>query len=278
VKNKNQVSDEAKKDGKMPPVYTRGKRKRKIANRLRGVHEETGQEISVAVLKPEPDEDEKDPRPAMLDAATKCWERISTNEHPHGKEGCEAVRLLNESGWSWVPVLALVEQYCNYPASHLEEVHDEFKEYLRKMNKKIRRFESKITKWEAEIRAINTEIEDYLHVDVAAHAPQFTAFKGALQIAKVNSLYRTRKKEIEKESIVYLCHLIKLSTGRAHYKELANILYARAGQSFDEHTLEITMARFKEDNPSRYRDLQQGARSLLRDQPFSDQKFPPPQL
>ena len=130
----------------------------------------------------------------------------------------------------------------------------------------------------AEIRAINTEIEDYLHVDVAAHAPQFTAFKGALQIAKVNSLYRTRKKEIEKEAIVYLCHLIKLSTGRAHYKELANILYARAGQSFDEHTLEITMARFKEDNPSRYRDLQQGARSLLRDQPFSDQKFPPPQL
>ncbi len=163
------------KEKKSIQVFGETATRKKIAYRIPLKNKETGQRIEVAVFKSKQDDD-ADPRPLMLDEATKCWEVISHDcKAISHKKAVSATKLLDASGCDWVQVLAHVEQYCQYPSSELKVLHAEVAKFFLKLNRKIGKFESKMTKWETEIGKINSEIEEWLHVDATAHALNFDA-------------------------------------------------------------------------------------------------------
>src|SRR6266576_470420 len=261
------------KNGTSVQIAERKKTSKQIAYRIPLKNKETGQRIKVAFFQPD-QEDDKDPRLSMLEAAKKCWKTIS-----HDKSAVAATKLLTARGCDWVQLLALVEQYCHYPSSELKQIEIDAAKLSLELNKKIGKFESKMAKWETEIGRINSLIEEELYVDVAAHAPKFDAYKAALHVARLAALPSAKNPHIEKESIVYLYHLINLSTGRAHYKELADILQARLHSrgwgGIDADDLQRILKRFRKDNPTRYTELQKAARLGLRWAPFSQFTLPP---
>jgi hypothetical protein len=271
--------------------------KKKIAFRLLGKNEDTGCRAEVTVFQSEPQSD-VDPRPEMLAAAKKCWQAISGDD-----AASNATKSLNEKGCDWFQVLALVEQYCRYPDSRLKEEHEARAIVSDYLSKKIRRFQSKIDKWERQIRDFNSEIKKLVPIDIDPHAPNFEAYLVALDVADRLSLPSARTPKIKSESIVYLYHLARLSTGSAHFRELADILRARLNAidsrsledhspiedrslqttvkrlkqkkpHIDERLLQTTVKRFKRNNPKRYDELLRSAQFAIKWRPFSNQTFP----
>ena len=233
----------------------------------------TGQRIKVSVFKAEPaHEQEIDPRPSMQKAAFKCWNTIfqpqkdakGSHYDADTTKAYEGIKLLVDRGCDWVQIFSLIEQITVYPRSELSQMHRDMADFLAKESKKIRNFEKSVEAWEKEMREINSEIEQLHHVDVTSHAPDFEAYKAALRVAQINALPSARKANIQKESVVYLYHLLKLSTGSPHYKQLTDILNTRLRgvnrSEFDEKTLQRIVKRFKLENPEHFRKLEDGAR------------------
>ena len=185
--------------------------------------------------------------------------------------GASATRLLDKKGCDWVQLLAYVEQFCQHPKS--EAAFSEATNYLVSLNERIKKFGSKTKKWEDQINRINSQIEAELHVDVAAHAPDFEAYRAALHVAQVAALPSVKIPKIRQETVVYLYHLARLSTGRAHYKELADILQARLNankypEMVTQNYFETTLKRFKQEKTHTHFKLQKVVQIGLKWAPF----------
>lgn len=253
-------------------------RRRKVAFSLSGVNTTTGHKIKVAVFEPErDDEDRADPRPAMEEAAKKCWALISTDT------GAKNVTqdLLNK-GCDWVQLLAHVERYCEAREARWKELQKEFSKYLRGLSRKILRFDSRVEQWEVTLRKFNEEIEQLTHVDLSPHTPSFEAYRAALRVAQVNALPSGKKQKIEHECVTYLYHLLDVCTGKPRFKEVADLLQARLDcdkstrgvEPIDVETLHDIIKSFKESEWPRYNSLRQGVKFGLRFIPPSWRKLP----
>jgi hypothetical protein len=217
----------------------------------------------------------------MLKAARKCWEAIS-----HDERGKAATKLLDDGGCHWVLVLFIVENYCQHFRSEGKAEHVKFTEDMGKLSKKISKFASRVRKWEAAIEKMNSQIEDALPLDASAHTPDLVPYQTVLRVARILALPSTMDLTRKKDLIVLLYHLAKISTGKAHYRELADILQARlnAGpdqttmdeSTLDENTLKGSVKRFKREDPANYRKLGKAVRTLVEGAPFARYKLPPP--
>jgi len=241
----------------------------------------TGNRINIPVLEPE--EEEADPHFEMLNSARRCWRAISRDE-----KGKAATKLLDEKGCSWVLVLFIVEHYCQHFRPLGKREHVKFTKDMRDLNKKIAKFASRVQTWEAEIEKVNSLIENELPIDAATHTPDFGPYQAVLRVARILALPSMMDLTRKKDLIVLLYHLAKLSTGKAHYEELADILQARLNAepdqtTMDESTLDVntltrTVKRFKREHPSSYRKVEKTLRTLVKGAPFSSYKLPPAYL
>ena len=249
------------------------KLKKKIQFRLPFENLETGKTINVTVFEPE-DKPEADPN-LLLNAATTCWEAIA-----HDKEADAATKLLDASGCHWVLVLAVVEYYCRHFQPGEKAEHVKFTKSRATLNKKIEQFASRVTKWEAEIHKMNSEIEAALPIEAATHIPDFPAYSVFLNVAAVMALPSMMDLTRKKDLIVFLYHLAKSSTRRAHYKELVDIIQARLNADseqtiIDERRLKAAVKRFKREDPAGYRKSRKTAEMAVKEAAFAAYQLPP---
>ncbi len=251
---------------------------KKIQFRLRFKNPATGKRFTVTIFEPY-EQDEGNPSLLMLTAATRCWKAISQDQIAQ-----EATRTLNRKGGTWVFVLGIVEYYCQYFGPMGRKRHRDLIASLASLNKKIAKFEARVKKWEAEINEMNSSIENELPIDIATHMPSFAAYRTVLQVARELSLPSMMDLTRKKNHIVLLHHFAEVSTGKAHYKEIANILQARLDsendaampeKTIDESTLKRTVKRFKQKDPEGYRKIETAVRALLKGALFADCKIPP---
>ena len=252
---------------------------KKILIRMPIEHKVTGTKINVTIFEPE-EEGGVGPSSLMLNAATTCWEAISKD-----RDAVTATKLLNESGCHWVLVLFFVEHYCRHFQPEEKKQYKDYKDSLRKLNRKIAKFASRVVKWETRINKINSQIEDELLIDVAAHAPSLAAYKLVLDVARKLALPSMMQLKTKKECVVCLYHFARLSTGRAHYKELVDILHARLNADSDrisrmirESDLKDIVRRFKQEDPAGYRELEKAIPTLVKGAPFAAYQLPPADL
>jgi hypothetical protein len=250
---------------------------KKILIRIPFEHKVTGKKVNVTIFERE-EEDGVDPSSLMLNAATTCWKAISKD-----RDAVMATKLLNESGCNWVFVLFVVEHYCQHVRPEEKEKHVKFTEGMTKLNKKIAKFASSVAKWEARINRMNSQIEDELPIDVAAHAPSLTAYKLVLDVASMLALPSMMDLKGKKGCVICLHHFARLSTGRAHYEELADILQARLNADSQDKEIDIrdlkdTVRRFKQKDPAGYRESEKAIRTLVKGDHFAAYQLPPADL
>jgi len=249
-------------------------------------HTVTGKRINIRVLEPE--QEELDPHFEMLKVARRCWEAISGDQTSKA-----ATMRLDENRGHWVLLLFFVEHYCQHFRPQGKKEHNKFTKNIRKLKRKIAKFASSVRKWEAEIEKMNSEMEDALPIDAAAHSPDLPRYQAVLHVATVLALPSMMNATRKKDLIVLLYHLAKISTGKAHYEELADILQERLNaeseqelnpvpnqsvtneSTLDANTLKRTVTRFRREHPARYRKLEQTLRTLVEGAPFAHYELPP---
>jgi hypothetical protein len=276
-------------------------RRRKVAYRLVGVNKTTGRRIKVAVFEPEEDDDEAkpDPRRRILASAQKCWELISNNEDVR-----QTVQELLDAGCDWVQLLWCVDGFCQHYELPGTVVRTAFSKTLGPLSKRISKFERKISRWEATIREFNQEITDSTHVDLSSHTRDFEAYRAVLRVAQKAALPSGRKPHINEENATYLYHLLVRSTGRAHYREIADLIAERLkhanaaddpyqelansplfspGKSgsrrkkpaMEAWDLRYMVKRFRKNDPQRFMSLLEGVNFGLKHIPDAWRKMPP---
>lgn len=113
---------------------------------------------------------------------------------------------------------------------------------MQKLKKKMAKFASRVAKWDAEVDKMNSLIEDELPIDATTHTPDFARYQAFLRVARILALPSMMDRARKRDLIVFLYHLAKLSTRKAHYEELADFLQARlnaeSDQAKDESTLD----------------------------------------
>jgi hypothetical protein len=280
------------------PVRNSRECRRKVAYRLVGTNKITGRRIKVAVFEPEADEDRADPRPRILESAQRCWNLISSSEHAR-----QTVQELIDAGCDWVQVLWCVDGFCQHYELPGKVVRTAFSKTLGPLSKRISKFEQKIARWDSAIREFNQEITDLVDIDLSSHAPDFEAYRGVLGLAQKAALPSGRKPHINEENATYLYHLLVESTGRPHYRQIAdliaerlkhrdaaNVLYQdiadspliRPGKSglrrrklaIEAWDLRYTVKRFKKIDPQRFMSLLEGVKFGLNHIPPSWRKMP----
>jgi hypothetical protein len=264
------------------------------------VNKTTGQRIKVAVFEPEEDDYEAtaDPRPAILASAQKCWSLISNNE-----DARQTVQELLDAGCDWVQLLWCVDGFCHHYELPGMVVRNAFSKTLRPLSKRISKFQQKIARWKADIREFNQEISDLVHVDLASQAPDFDAYRAVLDVARKFALPTGRKPHINEENATYLYHLLVQSTGRPHYREIADLIaerlehanatnalcqnitddpLLRPGRSGSRRTkpameawdLRYMVKRFRKNDPQRFMSLLEGVKFGLKHIPDAWRKMP----
>jgi hypothetical protein len=233
------------------------------------VNDRTGETIKVDVFAPDRDEeDAMDLRPACLETAKDCWRLISKN-------GTAQAAMRNLQGCDWVQPLAFVDLYCRACGPEGVDFCKDNVKYQRKLARRISRFEATVTKWESAIRTFNADITELVHVELAPHAPRFDAYKQVLWIARTHALPSARKLRIAEECLVYLRHLLVLSTGRPHYREIGDLILARLAcdnslhktKEFDAAMIRDHIEYFRKTEPDEYESLRKAAKSFLRQAP-----------
>lgn len=271
---------------------------RRVAFRLVGVNKKTGRRIKVAFFKPEDDEAKTDPRPQILESAEKCWSLISSNE-----DARQTVQGLIDAGCDWVQVLWCVEGFCQHYELPGKIVRTTFSKTLSPLSKKISKFEQKMARWEAAIRKFNEEMTDFVHVDLSSHTPDFDAYRAVLGLAQKAALPSGRQPHINEENATYLYHLLVQSTGRPHYREIADLIEERLNHTDTANALYQDMAnspwlrpsksdlrrknvnieavdlrdmvkRFKKNDPQGFISLLQGVKFGLKHVPAGWRKMP----
>jgi hypothetical protein len=140
-----------------------------------------------------------------------------------------------------------------------------------------------MARWEGVIKKFNDRVTELAHVDLASHAPNFEGYRAALRVAQINALPSGRRPHIKEENAAYLYHLLVASTGKPHYKEVADLIEdrLRCGESQGQLRTDLVatdlrdiVKRFKRDNLPRFMSLLQGVTFSLRQIPAAWHKMP----
>ncbi len=167
-------------------------------------------------------------------------------------EAPAALETLFSKGCDPVTVLELLRLYCG-AGLQVTKVRESAKRFL----KRTQRLAIRLKEDAKEVRSLDQQFQ--LDLDFPDEMDNFSEFLAGINAEEVKSTVLSRGSGLQTE-LVDAVRFIKMTTGRAHYPEIAQLVSAISGQVADEGSLRKRVENYEEPSmfhgPRLSRELQ----------------------